>query len=119
MASKVSIGSPPGVGVCLEHQRRHRGHQHGLGDPGAAVAAEVAGVLPAAGGVPDQHRVVQVEGFDQVRQVIGLGVHVVAGQGLPGPAVAAAVVGDGAVAAGRPRSTLGRPARRRSAASRG
>jgi hypothetical protein len=30
--------------------------------------------------MPDQHRVVQVEGFDQVRQVIGLGVHVVAGQ---------------------------------------
>ena len=39
-------------------------------------------------------------GFDQVRQVIGLGVHVIAQPGLPGAAVAAAVVGDGAVAAG-------------------
>jgi len=42
-----------GVDLGLEHQRRHRAYQHGPRDAGRAVASDVAGDLPAAGGVAD------------------------------------------------------------------
>ena len=42
----------------------------------------------------------QIERLDQRREVVGVGVHVVAVPGLARAAVAAAVVGDAAVAAG-------------------
>ena len=45
-------------------------------------------------------RVFQIERFDQLRQVVGVGVHVVAAPGLARSAVAAPVVRDAAVAAG-------------------
>ena len=64
------------------------------------MAADVAGDLAAAGGVADQDGVVQVERLDQLREVVGVGVHVVAVPRLAGAAVAAAVVGDAAVAVG-------------------
>ena len=44
----------------------------------AGVAADVAGDLAAAGGMTDQDRVVQVEGFDEGGKVVGVGVQVVA-----------------------------------------
>src|SRR3712207_5216672 len=49
-----------GVRLGLKHERRHRAHEHGLGHPGGAVAANVAGHLPAARGVADQDGVSQV-----------------------------------------------------------
>ena len=62
------------------------------------MPADVAGDFPAAGGVADQRGVVQVERLDDGGEVVGVAVHVVAGGGLAGPAVAAPVVRDGAVA---------------------
>ena len=44
--------------------------------------------------MPDQNGVVQVEGLDEVGEIIRVGVQVVAIPGLAGPAAAAAVVGD-------------------------
>ena len=88
-----------GIGGRLQHQRRHRADQHGLGDTLRAVAADVAGDFAAAGGVADVDRVLQVERFDQRREVVGVGVHVVAVPGLARPAMAAAVMRDAAVAA--------------------
>ncbi|GAB3890549.1 hypothetical protein GCM10029964_062260 [Kibdelosporangium lantanae] len=64
------------------------------------MAADVAGDLPAAGGVANQDRVVQVEGVDDRGEVIGVGVQVVAVPGLARPATATAVVRDGAVTVG-------------------
>ncbi len=61
------------------------------------MAAGVAGDLAAAGGVPGQDRVTQVESLDEAGQVIGMVIHVVAVPRLGRPAVAAPVMGDGPV----------------------
>src|SRR5262249_31360025 len=53
-----------------------------------------------ARGVADVDCLPQVERFDQGREVIGVSVHVVAGPGLAGAAVTAAVMGGAAVTAG-------------------
>jgi hypothetical protein len=73
--------------------------QHGLGDALGAVAADVARHLAAAGGVADVDRVLQVELADELGEVVGVGVEVVAVPGLARAAVAAAIVRDAAVAA--------------------
>lgn len=46
-----------GIGRCLQHQRRHRADQHGLGDTLGAMAANIAGDFAAAHGVTDMDRV--------------------------------------------------------------
>src|SRR5262249_30875868 len=50
-------------------------------------------------GMADVDRVLQVEHLDELREVVGVRVHVVAGPRLARTAVAAAVVGDAAVPA--------------------
>ena len=65
------------------------------------MAAELADDLAAAGGVPDEDRVAQVEPFDQPGQVVGVAVHFVSGPRLAGTAVSAPVVSNGPVAVGR------------------
>src|SRR6266446_5726475 len=47
----------------------------------------------------DMNRFLQVERFDQRREVVGVGVHVISLPRLARPAMAASVVGDTAVAA--------------------
>ena len=47
---------------------------------------------------PDQHDVAQVQRLDQRRQIVGIGVHVVAAPRLAGSPVPAPIVGDGAEA---------------------
>ena len=89
-----------GIGVRLEHQRRHRAQQHGLGDALGAVAADVAGNLTAAGRMADQGDALQIERFDELRQVVGVGVHIVTVPGLARTAVAATIMGDAAIAVG-------------------
>ena len=64
------------------------------------MATDVAGHLAAAGGMADQHGVMQIERFDERRQIVGVGVHVVAVPGLAGSAMAATVMGNGAIAMG-------------------
>ena len=44
-------------------------------------------------------RVLQVERFDQRRQIVGIGVHIIAGPRLAGAAMAATIMGDAAIAA--------------------
>ena len=98
-----------GVGVGLQHQRRHRADQHRLGHPAGAVPGDVAGDLAAAGRVADVHGVAQVEMLDHGRGVGGVGVHVVAVRGLGRAAVTATVVGDDAVAVQHEEHHLGVP----------
>ena len=99
-----------GVVVGLEHERRHRGDEHDLGDPRGAVAADVPGHLAAAGREADEGDVPEVEVLDQLGQVVGVGVHLVAVPGLARAAVPAAIVGDDAEAVRREEQHLRVPA---------
>jgi hypothetical protein len=63
------------------------------------VAGDIARDLTAAGRVADVDRVLQIELLNQFRQVVGVGVHVVAGPWLAGPPMPAAIMGDRAVPA--------------------
>jgi hypothetical protein len=63
--------------------------------------------------VADVDRVAQIEVLGQVREVGSPVVHVVAGAGLVGPAVAAPVVGDHPVALAKEEGHLGVPVVRR------
>ena len=99
-----------GIGRRLQHQRRHGRDQHRLGHALRAVAADVAGDLATAGGEADQDGVLQVERLDQFREVVGIGIHLVAVPGLAGSAMAATVMGDAAIAVGGQEHHLGFPA---------
>ena len=88
-----------GVSGRFQHQRRHRADQHGLGHTLGAVAADIAGDFATARGVADVDRALQVQLFDERRQIVGVRVHVVAVPGLARAAVAAAVVGDASISA--------------------
>ena len=99
-----------GIGRRFQHQRRNGGDQRGLGHPFRAVAADIAGYFAAACGEADQDGVFQVERFDELREVVGIGVHVVAIPGLARPAVAATVMGDAAIAVGGQKQHLSLPA---------
>ena len=99
-----------GIGRRLQHQRRDGGDQRGLGHPLRAVAADVAGHFAAARGEADQDGALQVERLDELREVVGIGVHVVAVPGLARPAMSAPVMGDAAIAVGGQEHHLGFPA---------
>jgi hypothetical protein len=72
---------------------------HQAGDPLAAVPGDVAADVAATHGEAHQGHLAQVEVFDQLGDVIGEGVVVVAAPRLAGTAETTAVEGDGAVAA--------------------
>ena len=59
----------------------------------------VACNLAAAGGMTHVHRILQIERRDQLRQVIGIGIEVVAVPGLTRTPVAAPIVSDASIAA--------------------
>ena len=82
----------------LQQERRDRGDQHPLGDPGRAAGAQVPRDLAGAHGVPDQDGVVQVQVVQQGSQIGGEGVVVIAGDRLAGLAEPAPVIGDDPVA---------------------
>ncbi|MNS14787.1 hypothetical protein D3C72_464110 [compost metagenome] len=83
-----------GVGCGLEHQRRHCGNQPDLGHSAGAVTTDVTRHFAATGGETEQHGVLQIEPFDQLRQIVGVMVHVVARPRLAGTTMTATVVGD-------------------------
>jgi hypothetical protein len=64
-------------------------------------ATDVTGHLAPACGVADQDHVFQIERFDELREVVGIGVHPVASPGLARTAMTATVMCDGAKAVGR------------------
>ena len=70
------------------------------------MTADVARHFAAAGRMADVDRVLQIECFDQRRQIVGVGVHIVAVPGLAGAAMAAAVMRDAAVSAMRQKHHL-------------
>src|SRR5450759_4539625 len=99
-----------GIGRRLQHQRRNGGNQRDLGHPFRAVTADIAGDFAAARGEADQDGTLQVERFDELREVVGIGVHIVATPWLARPAMATTVVGDAAIAVGGQEHHLSLPA---------
>src|ERR1019366_7348563 len=88
------------IGRRLQHQRRDRGDQRGLGQAFRAVATDIAGDFATTGGKPDQSRAFEIERFDESREVIGVRIHVVAVPRLTRAAMATTVMGDAAIAVG-------------------
>ncbi|HEX7485411.1 MAG TPA: hypothetical protein VF332_04615 [Vicinamibacterales bacterium] len=89
-----------GIGSRLQHQRRDGGDQRSLGHAFRAVAANIAGHFAAARREADQRGAIQAERFDELREIVGIGVHVVATPGLARPAMAATVMGNAPIAVG-------------------
>src|SRR6185312_4150582 len=73
--------------------------QYRFGYASAAVTADVAGDLTAAGGMADVNCLAQIELFRQGRKVVGVRVHVVTGPRLTRSSMSAPVMRDRAVAA--------------------
>ena len=92
------LGQAAGIGRRLHHQRRHRADERRLRHPAFAVACQIVHDLAAAGGMADVNGVLQIEMRRQRREVVGIMIHVVAVAGLGRAAVAAAVMGDDAIA---------------------
>ena len=88
-----------GIGGRLEHERRDGGDQHRLGHALRAVPADIAGNFAAACGMADMDGVLEIELLHELREVVGVGVHVVAGPRLARTPVAAAVMRDAAISA--------------------
>src|ERR1019366_6783835 len=99
-----------GIGRRLQHQWRDSGHQNCLDHAFRAVAADIAGDFSTASGEADQSRAFEVERFDQSREVIGVGIHVVASPGLARSPMATTVMGDRAIAVGCQEDHLSLPA---------
>src|SRR5664280_2033355 len=89
-----------GIGRSFQHQRRDCGDQRCFGQAFRAVATDIAGNFATTRGEADQSRVFEIERFDESRQVIGVGIHVVAGPRLARAAMATTVMGDRAIAVG-------------------
>src|SRR5712691_1563972 len=64
------------------------------------MASDVARNFAAAGGMTDVDRVPHVERFDQLREIVGVGVHFVPTPRLARSAMTAAIMCDTAVAVG-------------------
>ncbi len=64
------------------------------------MAADIAGDFAAARGVADVDRFRQVKRFDELGEVVGVRVHIIAAPGLARAPMATAVMGEAAVAAG-------------------
>ena len=73
------------------------------------MPADVTGDFSAAGGVAHMDCVLQVKLFSQRREIVGVGVHLVAIPGLGGTAVAPPVMRDDAITVLAEKEHLGFP----------
>jgi CheY-like chemotaxis protein len=85
------------IGGRLEHERRYGGDQHRLGHTVRSVPGDIASNFSAARGMTDMDGILEIELLNEFREVVGVGVHVVAGPRLARTSVAAAVMGDAAI----------------------
>src|SRR6266478_3141878 len=82
----------------FQHKWRDRADQHGLRYSLGSVPPDVAHDLTAPCGMADQSYVFQIQLVEQRSQVIGIRIHVVAIPRLARTSMAAAVVGNNAIA---------------------
>jgi hypothetical protein len=78
MPSKSSIRQALGISGSLQNKRWHCSYQDGPGDSAGSVAADVARDFSTSGRVADQRDILEIEGFDHCRQIVGIAVHVIA-----------------------------------------
>ena len=90
---------PDGVGRCLQHERRNRANQHGLGNALGSMTPDVARDFAAASRMTNMDGILQVECRDELGEVVGVGVEIVSIPGLTRPAMAAAIMSDAPVSA--------------------
>lgn len=83
---------PARVVLRPDHHRRHSANEHRLPHAPRPVPPDVAGDLAPARREPDERRVAQIERLHQRRQIVGVGVHLVAVPGLRRTPVPAPVV---------------------------
>jgi hypothetical protein len=76
MPSKTLLGRPPGLASVYSISGGTELISTAFGDPALAEPGDAAQDLPDAGGVPDVHRVAQVQVLGHHGQVIGVVVHV-------------------------------------------
>src|SRR3984885_8807998 len=86
--------SAPGYTVTLHHHRYDRIEEDHLGDARSSMARDVAGQLPTSRRMPNQYRAAKVKRVDELIQIVGPGVDIVAGSRLIGIAVTPPVMGD-------------------------
>jgi len=92
---EVFEGDSFGVGGDCTEDGGHGAYKDGAGDEAGVlggVAAEEARDFAAAGGVADHGGVGEVEVHEELEEVVGVGVHVIAGPGLAGAAVCLVLV---------------------------
>src|ERR1700747_983147 len=92
------LRQPLWVGRRLQHQRRNRADDGRLRYPAFAVASNVMHNLAATSRVADMDSILEIEMRRHRGEVIGIVIHVVAVADLAGPAVAAAVMSNDAIA---------------------
>ena len=95
---KYCFGKAVRIGHRPHHQRRHRADQGRLRHPIFAVPSQIVRHLAAAGGVADVNGVFQIEMRRQSGKVVGIVIHVMAVARLGRSTVAAAIMGDDAIA---------------------
>ena len=83
-----------GIVIRLHHEWRDGADQRGLGDASLAMAREEAHDFSATGRVADMHCVSQLEMIGELREIIGVVIHVVSGRRLRRATMPAPVVRD-------------------------
>src|SRR5271156_979336 len=89
--------SAPGYAVTLHHHRHDRIEEDHLGDARFSMARDVAGQFPTSRRMPNQYCAAKIKRIDELIQIVGPGVDIVAGSRLIGIAVTPPVMGDSAV----------------------
>src|SRR6202041_3065868 len=89
--------SAPSYTFTLHHHRYDRIEEDHLGDARRSVARDVAGQFPTPRRMPNQYCAVKIKRFDELIQIVGPGVDIVAGSRLIGIAVTPPVMGDSTV----------------------
>src|SRR6516225_1235021 len=92
------LGKSVWIGGRLQHQRRHRRNDRSLDEASVTVPREIAHHFPASGRVSDMNGILQIEMCRYGGKIVGVMIEVVTIEHLAGAAVAAAIVGNHAVA---------------------
>src|SRR3984957_9689211 len=89
--------SAPCYTVTLHHHRYDRIEQDHLGAARRSMARDVAGQFPTSGRMPNQYYAAKIKRVDELIQIVGPSIDIVAGSRLIGIAVTPSVMGDSTV----------------------
>src|SRR5271156_689572 len=103
--------STPSYTVTLHHHRYDRIEEDHLGDARRSMARNIAGQFPTSRRMPNQRCPAKIKRVDELIQIVGPGVDIVAGSRLIGIAVTPPVMGDSTVTVVIEQQHLGFPPR--------